>query len=285
MVKIVEGVPWSLRLARSMTRSGLRGGYRLMAAAERCGQFNVIARCRLGNVPFYFPLYRDDYRGDEQDIANYEGQLVNAFCRVLADWPDVTLFDCGADIGLFSTLVVSRCPTVSRVLAFEPSSKVQEVLAMNMGALKVPATAIQKAVSSFAGKGTLVCPPYDASDHARYLVPSGDGDIEVTTIDSFGVNQPYVAIKIDVEGGEGEVLKGAERTIRQARKCVISLEANPRVAQRLGCDPRENLRYLSSIRKFSYFIPETGQRVDVDHPVLQASQHTVLNILAYTEEQ
>lgn len=49
----------------------------------------------------------------------------------------------------------------------------------------------------------------------------------MVTIDSFGVRGGYVAIKIYVEGGELEVLKGAAETISSARKCVISVEANP----------------------------------------------------------
>ena len=65
-----------------------------------------------------------------------------------------------------------------------------------------------------------------SSDHARFLVP-GDGPLEVVTIDSFGVRGGNVAIKIDVEGGELEVLKGAAETISSARKCVVTVEAQP----------------------------------------------------------
>ena len=282
--RIVEGVPWALRLGRWMTRSGIRGGYRLISIAERWGQFNVIARYQLGGILFHVPLYREDNRWDDRDVEKYEERLVTAFCSALEGWPDVTLFDCGADIGTFSALTVAHCPNVRQVLAFEPNSEVQEVLTMNLACLGVPATAIMKAVSSFTGEGVLIRPPYDASDHARYLVPSCGGKIEVLTIDSLGVFAAHVAIKIDVEGGEAEVLKGAERTIRQAKKCVISLEANPRVAGRSGRDPSEDLRYLSSIRKFSFLIAETGQRVNAECSGLLSSQQDIVNVVASTEE-
>jgi FkbM family methyltransferase len=266
-----------------MIRSGIRGGYRLIDFAERWGRLDVIARYQLGDVSFHAPLYRKDNRWDNWDVSNYEQAPVELFCNVLAGWPEVTLLDCGADIGIISSLVVARSPGVKQVLAFEPNGEVRDLLRMNLAALKIPATAFTKAVSSHNGKGTLKRPPYDASDHARYLVPGEDGEVETLTIDSLGIFEPNLAIKIDVEGGEIDALKGAEQTIRQARNCVILLEANPRVARRLSHDPCETLRYLSTIRKFSFLVAETKQRLDTEHRVLLANQEAVMNIIASTE--
>lgn len=283
--RTVDGAPWALRLGRWLSRFGVRGGYRLISLADRRGQFDVIARYNLNGLHFHTPLYREDNRWDERDVKDYEIQLVTAFCRIVEKWPNVALFDCGADIGTFSTLVVARCPNVRQVFAFEPNSEVQDVLRMNLVSLNVPATAVTKAVSSFTGKGILVRPPYDGSDHARYLVPcDGDGEIDVVTIDSLGVFAPNVAIKVDVEGGEAAVLKGAEQTIRQAKNCVISLEANPKVARRIGRDPRENLQYLSTLRNFSFLIAETREHVSPEQTLLSANQEDIWNIVAYTGE-
>lgn len=283
--RILDGAPWALRLGRWMSRSGIRGGYRLISLARRGGHFDVIARYRLNDLNFHTPLYREDSCWDERDVKGYEERLVTEFCRAAGGWPELTLFDCGADIGIFSALFVARSSNVSHVLAFEPNSEVQDVLRMNLASLNIPAIAIPKAVSSFTGKGILVRPPHESSDHARYLAPcDGDGEIDVLSIDSLGVFAPNVAIKIDVEGGEAEVLKGAERTIRQARNCVISLEANPRVARRIGHDPSENLRFLSTIRNFSFLIAETGEYVSPERNLLSADQEDIWNIVACTRE-
>lgn len=257
----------------------------MISLADRRGQFDVIARYDFNGLHFHTPLYREDNRWDERDVREYEKQLVTAFCHIVEKWSNVTLFDCGADIGTFSTLVVARCPNVRQVFAFEPNTEVQDVLRMNSASLNVPATVVTKAVSSFTGKGILVRPSYDGSDHARYLVPcDDDGEIDVLTIDSLQEFAPNVAIKIDVEGGEAAVLKGAEQTIRQARNCVISLEANPRVVKRIGCDPSENLRYLSTLRHFGFLIAETGENVTSERALLSADQEDIWNIIAYTEE-
>src|SRR5262249_27824866 len=139
------------------------------------------------------------------------------------------LFDCGADIGTFSALVCWRAEQIVRVVAFEPNPDVSEFLKSNLSNLPIASEMISRAVGSFNGYGRLERATYDRSDHARFLVP-GDGQIEMTTIDSMNVRTGDVAIKLDIEGGELEALKGAAETIISARQCVVTLEANPVVA-------------------------------------------------------
>ena len=72
MKRIVDGAPWPLRPGRWMTRSGIRGGYRLITTAAGRGQFDLIARYPLGDTVFRMPIYREDNRWDEQDLNTYE---------------------------------------------------------------------------------------------------------------------------------------------------------------------------------------------------------------------
>jgi FkbM family methyltransferase len=147
--------------------------------------------------------------------------------------------------------------------------------------LQVSSHAITKAVSCFKGNGRLEFPDYDRSDHARYLVP-GDGPLEVVTIDSFGVRSGNVAIKIDVEGGELDVLKGAAQTISSARACLVTVEANPRATRRTKRDPVECLRYLRSLRPFRFVIPETGETASTSAPLIKDGQKANYNVIGWT---
>ena len=54
---------------------------------------------------------------------------------------------------------------------------------------------------------------------ANYITPGDNGNIEITTIDSFGW-QDVDIIKIDVEGREWEVIQGAQETIQRCRPVV-----------------------------------------------------------------
>ena len=125
-------------------------------------------------------------------------------------------------------------------------------------------------------------PEYDDSDHARFLVP-GEGPLEVVTIDSFGLRGGDLAIKIDVEGGELDVLKGAVETISSARKCVITVEANPRVALRTKRDPVECLRFLESLRAFHFVIAETLESPSTSSPIIKDRQQDCWNVIGWTQ--
>lgn len=265
-----------------MTRWGFRGGSRLVRIFGRLGVLNVIAQYQLGRgVIFSVPLFRDDTCWDQREIEDYERQLIHTFCRLLQPLADVVLFDCGADIGTFSALVCSQTSRVRRVIAFEPNPDVTGFLRRNLSQLQTRSEAVTKAVGCFKGSGRLEVPAYDSSDHARFLVP-GDGPLEVVTIDSLGVRGGDVAIKIDVEGGELEVLKGAAETIVSARNCVITVEANPRVAARTNRDPVECLRFLSSLRPFGFLVAETEETALTVSPIISDGQKATRNVVAWT---
>ena len=281
--KIVAQAPLLLRVAKTMTRWGIRGGDRLGGIFRQLGMLNVIAQYELGRaVSFSVPLFRADTCWDKQDIEDYEKELIHSFCRLLEPLFDVVLFDCGADIGTFSALVCSQTSRVTRVIAFEPNLEVAGFMKRNLAQLRIPSRAITKAVGCFKGTGRLEVPTYDSSDHARFLVP-GDGPLEVVTIDSLGVRGGDVAIKIDVEGGELDVLKGAAETIASARKCLITVEANPQVSKRIKRDPVECLRFLQSLRTFSFLIAETQESPLTSSPIIKEGEKAILNVIGWTQ--
>jgi FkbM family methyltransferase len=283
ILKTVTRAPLLLRLAKTMIRWRIRGGHRLVGISGQLGMLNVVVQYQLGRgVSFSVPLFRADTCWDQRDIEDYETRLINSFCHLLEPLSDVVLFDCGADIGTFSALVCSQTSRVARVIAFEPNPDVVGFMKRNLSQLQVPSEAISKAVSCFNGAGRLEVPDYDNSDHARFLVP-GDGPLEVVTIDSFGVRGGNVAIKIDVEGGELEVLRGAAETISSARKCVITMEAHPRVSRRTKRDPVECLRFLQSLRQFSFVIAETAESLLTSSPLIKDGQRANRNVIGWTQ--
>jgi FkbM family methyltransferase len=281
--KTASRAPLLLRLARTMTRWRIRGGSRLEDILEQLGILDVIVQYRLDrDVNFSVPLFRTDTCWDQKDVEDYEKRLIHLFCRLLEPLCDVVLFDCGADIGTFSALVCSHTSQVARVIAFEPNPEVSIFMKQNLSQLNVPAEAITKAVGCCSGTGRLETPAYDQSDHARFLVP-GEGALEVVTLDSLGVRGGDVAIKIDVEGGELDVLRGATETIKSARKCMISVEAHPRVARRTKRDPIECLRFLQSLRPFDFVIAETGEVPSTSSALIEDGQKAGCNVIGWSQ--
>jgi len=82
---------------------------------------------------------------------------------------------------------------------------------------------------------------------------AGDGPVSVTTIDAFRNFGRNVAIKIDVEGGKIEVLRGACQTIRSAAACVVAIEAHPRW-QAGGPRSSECLLFLERSARFQFSV-------------------------------
>jgi FkbM family methyltransferase len=283
IIKTLTHAPLLLRLARTMIRWRIRGGDRLVGICEQLGLLNAVVQYQLGRgVSFSVPLFRADTCWDQKDVEGYESRLIDSFCRLLEPLVDVVFFDCGADIGTFSALVCSHTSKVARVVAFEPNPDVAAFMKHNLSQLPVPSEAITKAVSCFEGTGRLKVPDYDNSDHARFLVP-GDGPLEVVTIDSFGVRGGDIAIKIDVEGGELDVIKGAAETISSARKCVITVEAHPQVAKRTQRDPVECLRFLQSLRPFGFVVAETAESPLTTSPLIKDGEKATCNVIGWTQ--
>jgi FkbM family methyltransferase len=242
---------------------------------------NQIAQYQLGRITYRVPLCRIPW--DFQDVVTYEAELVNLFCRAVAPLRDVVLFDCGADIGTFSSLVFARTDRIVRILAFEPNLDTHEFLHWNLSNLHVPTEIVAKAVSSFEGQGRLESPLDNLTDHARFLVP-GDGPVEVTTLDSMNVRGGNIAIKTDLEGGELEALKGAAQTIAAARDCVVTVEAHPDVARRTGLDPVNSLQFLQTLRPFHFMVAETGERPSLLRPIIRSGQTQIWNVVGWTHD-
>jgi len=93
-----------------------------------------------------------------------------------------------------------------------------------------------------------------------------------------------VVIKIDVEGGEAAVLRGAAHTISAVPNVIVVIEAHPDVVRRTGIDPVECLRFLSSLRPFQFVVSETGSTLQTDRPIFdQISADQVYNVIARSQ--
>jgi FkbM family methyltransferase len=161
----------------------------------------------------------------------YELQLVVERLRKGGDFVDV-----GAHIGLYAVRAARELGDRGRVLAFEPNpsarAQLEENVALN-GRSNVIVVAAAAAAAS--GRATLHVPatadPSFSSLEGGRFAEGAPVEIETETIDTAVAARtlrPSV-IKIDVEGGELDVLRGAERTIDEFRPAVL-VEVSERTA-------------------------------------------------------
>jgi FkbM family methyltransferase len=144
----------------------------------------------------------------------YEPELALALQQVVE--PGMTCFDCGANAGYFTLLLSKLTGPTGRVYAFEPVPvnvnhirRHLELNAIKNVTLLEYALADTNGMVNFSGGG------------AQGQI-SVDGDISVScrTIDSAGLPPPHV-MKIDVEGAEVALVRGARRTLQAYRPRVF----------------------------------------------------------------
>jgi FkbM family methyltransferase len=282
--------PVLYRVAKDMERRGIRGSTRILKVLQKVGYLNRPVDFRLTDaISVRVPIARNSY--NQISLDAYEEDLFAALGAEIKQLPEpVTLIDVGADIGLFSLKVLAHCPSVSRIVAFEPNSEGFPWLQCNLSRLPkgVQGEANPLAIADFQGRGRLEIPeaqfrPGMEPNHTQFfLAPSPDGPIEVTMIDALNLSVAgSVVIKIDVEGGELAVLRGAAQTISAIPNVIVVIEAHPTVARRTGIDPVECLRLLASLRPFRFFVSETGMALETDKSVFdQLKPDQMYNVIA-----
>ena len=161
--------------------------------------------------------------------------------------PGMNIVDVGANIGYYTALGSVCAGPSGRVIAFEPSPYAYERLRHLVARNRLTnVTTIQMALSDRKGKANLNLPK-NAAIHAPTLLPLADSDsvsIEVTTLDEVACDLKLDHIdflKIDVEGLEPRVLRGARGLLAAGRVKSVLCEFNGHWLERAGTTP-ETLR-------------------------------------------
>ena len=276
--------PWRFRLAKYLIRHNLRGGHRLILHAQQNGSFNRVVRYSISpNVSFSVPLYRECNLWDREDVLSYETPLVDSLVNALAATRgNITFVDCGADIGIVSVRLAARCDRLKTIIAFEPNDAANEILRSNLEPLPMTTRVLLAAASDFTGHGELTSPAGDKSAHAMFIVASKDGPVDVRRVDDLDIPPGDVfAIKIDVEGSEANVIRGAAQTLRNASAWVVVFEAHPDVLGRTGKDPVETMKLLSGIGACTFELSDGPPvTLSLDRPFFdQVAERRVYNVV------
>jgi FkbM family methyltransferase len=168
--------------------------------------------------------------------GSYEASVQQQFTEFIK--PGLILFDVGANYGFYSLLAASKN---ARVIAFEPDQENAKVLKHHaaLNGLIDRICIVERAVFSYTGHIALI-PPEEVGVHGNaHTIPghSSQSTLQVpcTTLDDFIEHNPAPnVVKMDVEGAESEVFKGADRLFRIFRPvilCEIHDNANATFAQ------------------------------------------------------
>lgn len=175
--------------------------------------------------------------------------------------PEDVVWDVGASIGLFS---VHNAKKARKVLAFEPDPKVGHRCRQNViiNGLSGKVEVLQLGLADRCGKATLY------TDGARGRAPSladagskrSSVEICIETIDNL-IDKKYVApavLKIDIEGAEALVLRGAKRLLQSPEKPrLLFIEVHPQFLPKFDSTEHE---INSTLKASGYIILATQRR-------------------------
>lgn len=165
--------------------------------------------------------------------------------------PGDTVIDVGGNLGFFVLILNELVGESGKIYSFEPSKKLKERLESTISNNNLKnVTVVNLALGETEGSTTLHFNPKQTG--LSSIVSDFDGgslseEIQITTLDKFSkaINERISFIKIDTEGYEPQVLKGAKELISR-HKPIIYIE--------LGGDHQESSEEaLQILKELDYY--------------------------------
>lgn len=123
--------------------------------------------------------------------------------------------DIGANVGLWSR---DLCEHFEHVIAFEPVAQFRECLITNVTSARLEIRPC--ALGATSAMVNMIITEHNTGHTHVDTQSLGQGNVPMYTLDELALNNVDY-IKIDCEGYETEILKGAEQTILQCRPILV----------------------------------------------------------------
>lgn len=227
-----------LRMLRAFKGLTLRSELNLLLSAFYDTLFNAISeaalnpRLTLGGI-FFFKIKGLGVavvRGGTDDLYCLlpcrEGD-VDAFIRSRS-WREGAVFvDVGANVGYYTLVASKLVGAMGRVYAIEPVPSTATLLRVNVK-LNGCSNVVVYEVAAWSTRGSLTLKiPASMYGYASAVREGASVTVCASTLDDILQDEASIhLIKIDVEGAELDVLKGAQSVLRRTRYVVLELSRN-----------------------------------------------------------
>jgi len=204
--------------------------------------------------------------------GSWDPNVLNALALVVR--PGDAVLDVGANVGYMAISLASRFRGQIVVAAFEPQPNLARMIAVSAALNGLTDVRVFAALlGDHDGVGALFVPSHGIHASAVGRIENATRlDRPVRTIDGLiadGTLPTPRIVKVDVEGGEFDVLRGAASLLRDSPPFVVfESDAN---SERFGYARSDLLTYLGSRADYRFLgVFDDGLRtVDVDDPALR----------------
>jgi FkbM family methyltransferase len=167
--------------------------------------------------------------------------------------------DVGANVG---TYTIWAAELGAEVIALEPAADTFALLQENIALNGYQVTAVRAAAGDHSGTARFT----SGRDTGNSLAPDGPMVTELVTVDALIGDQQVTGMKVDVEGFEIDVLRGAARALADRRIGLIQLEWNEMSTVSLGADRSPVAELLAGYGYRLYRPDLTGRLAPVAEP-------------------
>jgi FkbM family methyltransferase len=208
-----------------------------------------------------------------------ESLTTNLFACVIR--PGMVVLDIGAFVGWYTLVAARQVGVRGKVYAFEPDSHNYALLTENLRVNQLDSQVIclPKAVSNQAGVQRLF---HGGDQRQRSLIPSSSEEtsIRVPTVvldEILDRNLQVDVIKLDVDGGEVNALRGMRKTLTRAAPTVkLFVECNPGSLQVAGESAQSLVAELCQLGFAIFMIDETRPGLKPVDSTIETAAHVNL---------
>jgi FkbM family methyltransferase len=217
---------------------------------------------------------RCDLRDELSRVIYYRGWVDRATEDWMRRWlrPGDTYVDVGAHIGFYVSIALESLRSMGRVIAFEPAPENFEKLHQSVDEVAAvhPNLELHRAAVGAFRDVTLIYQPAGDWRHQSSrasLVPDPAGRLEpadpvkVMTLDEVLTSSACRLLKVDVEGAELAVIRGADRLLSEQRAEAVLIELNPGALGRADTSPEEVVDALAQRGYAGRSIDPDGERL------------------------
>ncbi|HSW56699.1 MAG TPA: FkbM family methyltransferase [Ignavibacteriaceae bacterium] len=189
-----------------------------------------------------------------------------------------TFFDIGANIGIYSLLASKHMRHGGKVYSFEPSDWAYKRLMENLELNNIKNVEVfkQAATNSAGTKQFYLCEDdaYNSLNSSPMKAVQKVIDIECIRIDDFCSEHKIKKIdilKVDAEGTDYLVLKGAENILKSETAPIIMCEFNKKILEGLLYTKNDFVRLLRDL-SYSVFVIKGENLIKIDLENAEASE-------------
>jgi FkbM family methyltransferase len=232
------------------------------------GLLNVQHPVRLPSGARWIP--RGDHVGGPAQEGKFEPAelaFVEAFLR-----PGMTALDIGAHNGLYSLLASKKVGPRGRVISFEPSPRERKALRLNLALNWMRNVSVQgMALGSEAGEADFYLVEGYATGCNSLRPPAVESEtrklrVKTISLDEFLRDRRIHRvdfIKLDTEGAELEILRGARKLLSAPPRPVLLVEVSEIRTAPWGYSAREILRFMEQLEYLWFGIRADGSLAEL----------------------